>query len=281
MEKNLQKLLIRARKSVKGLLHGLWNSHYRGRGIAFEELRPYQPGDPVSDISWSHLAAWNKALIKRYNEERDLKIWILFDVSPSIEALGDERRERMSEISSLIALVALNQRDRVGLLFFSDKLEKLILPRRGIGSAPLILAELNRLKGSGKGTNWEIPFSYLQKIDPQGGAILFLVSDFATLPKEVSLLRISERREIVGVFAEEFLDIQPPPAGSIALEDAETGESVIFDSTSSYQRDYEDSVEQRRSDIKRLFGKIGGSFLNLPYGVDASTALGNFLSKPR
>ena len=158
MNDRVRHLVIEAKRSVRGLLDGLWKSRYKGRGIEFEELRSYQPGDPISDISWPHLAAWNRLLVKKYREERDLKIWILFDVSASVFALGPKRRDRMAELLPHHPCSSRSKRP-CRSPFFSDREEKLILPRRTSSSAPYLLKELTTFQPKGQGTNREIPFS--------------------------------------------------------------------------------------------------------------------------
>jgi len=280
MKDRVRRLVIEAKRSVRGLLDGLWKSRYRGRGIEFEELRAYEPGDPVSDISWPHFAAWNRLLVKRYREERDIKIWILFDVSASVFSLGPNRRDRMADLASLITLAALDQRDRVGLLFFSDREEKLILPRRTLSSAPYLLKELVSFQPKGTGTNWDIPFSYLSRTDPNGGSIIFLISDFATLPKVSSLYKLSLKNELVGIFVEEPFEEKPLPKGQLFVEEAETGKVIAINTISpSFQNNLASLREEKKKELYTLFNKAKGSLLILPSNKEPLTELIAFLKR--
>ncbi len=280
MNDRVRHLVIEAKRSVRGLLDGLWKTRYRGRGIEFEELRAYEPGDPISDISWTHFAAWNKLLVKRYREERDLKIWILFDVSASVFSLGPNRRDRMADLSSLITLAALDQRDRVGLLFFSDKEEKLVLPRRTLSSAPYLLKELVAFQPKGTGTNWEVPFSYLSRTDPHGGSIIFLISDFATLPKASSLFKLSLKNELVGIFVEEPFEERLLPKGQLFVEEAETGRMLALNTLSTtFQKNLNSLRQVKKKELYTLFNKIKGNLLVLPSEKEPLAELIAFLKR--
>jgi len=280
MNDRVRHLVIESKRSVRGLLDGLWKSRYKGRGIEFEELRSYSPGDPISDISWTHLATWDRLLVKRYREERDLKIWILFDVSASVFSFGSKRRDRMADLASLITLAALDQRDRVGLLFFSDKEEKLVLPRRMMGSAPYLLKELVGFQPKGTGTDWEIPFSYLSRTDPHGGAIIFLISDFASLPKSSSLFKLSLKNELVGIFVEEPFEEKPLPKGQIFVEDAETGKMVALNTLSaSFQKRLDREREAKKKELYTLFNQAKGSVLALRSDKEPLAELIAFLKR--
>jgi len=228
---SVRKLEIRTRRTVDDLTAGAYHSVFKGRGIEFEEARPYLPGDDVRDIDWNVTARMGEPFIKTYVEERELTVMLLVDLSASQSAGGPGRskRERAAEVAAVLALSAIRNHDKVGLLLFTDHTELHLPPRSGRGHGLRLIREVLAWRPRGRGTRIGGALDELMRVMHKR-AVVFLVSDFLTAPGDYARpLRIANRRhDLVAVRTHDRLESAWPLRGAAWLEDAETGEAVAF-----------------------------------------------------
>lgn len=210
---------------------GQYRSAFRGRGIEFEEVREYVPGDEVRLIDWKVTARFQKPFIKSYHEERELTVVIAVDVSRST-ATGtrNQLREKLvAQVASVLTLVALNNNDKVGLITFSDRLETYHPPRKARSSAWRILHEVLDPNVIGAGTDLEGMFRFIRSVVKRT-AIVFVISDFVADPYETSLAALAKRHDVTFVHIGDPADEALPPVGLIELFDPESSTTVLVDS---------------------------------------------------
>ena len=228
---SVRKLEIRTRRTVDDLTAGAYHSVFKGRGIEFEEARPYTPGDDVRDIDWNVTARMGEPFIKTYVEERELTVMLVVDLSAS-QAFGGggrSKRERAAEIAAVLALSAIRNHDKVGLLLFTDHTELHLPPRSGRSHGLRLIREVLGWNARGRGTDLGGALTELMRVMHKR-AVVFLVSDFLVPPESyVRPLRIANRRhDLVAVRTYDPLETAWPPSSMALLEDAETGAALAF-----------------------------------------------------
>ena len=198
--KKIRKLEIATRKVVSDMLAGQYQSVFKGRGMAFSEVRQYQPGDEVRTIDWNVTARMNDAYVKVFTEERELTVMLLVDVSGSKEFGSTERSkaELAAEVAAQIAFSAIANNDRVGLILFSDRVEKVVPPRKGKKHVLRVVSDILSFKPKGKGTSLNAGLDYLSRVAKRK-AVTFLISDFLATGYEQALRIVSRRHDLVPV----------------------------------------------------------------------------------
>ncbi len=225
-----RRLELKARRLVDGRALGAYDSVFRGHGIEFSEVRAYQSGDPFSSIDWKVTARMGKPYVKRFVEERELTVLLVVDLSSSTNFGTRQRlkRELAFEVAGVLALAAARNNDRVGLLLFTDKVERFVPPLRGRGRVLCLLYDLLRFRPEGKGT--DLP----QALDAANRylkvrSLIFVISDFQGTGPQRALRAASGRHDVVAIEIHDPAEFELPKSGLIEVEDPETGVREIAD----------------------------------------------------
>ena len=280
------KIRILTNKLIDDQLSGDYHSTFKGQGVEFDEVRPYVPGDDVRTIDWNVTAKTGLPYIKRFSEERELTILFMVDVSGS-QGYGSVRRSKMelaAEVTALLALTAIRNQDKIGLILFSDQIVKYIPPRKGRDSVMRLVREVLAAEDSATGgTDIAAALKFLNSVQKRR-AVVFLVSDFllsSVKPQTSSfeqLLRATARHhDMVCVPVSDPAERELPDVGLVELEDPETGELVLVDTASAaVRRRFSATASEENEELKRFFLKTGIDTLTIatdrPY-IDEVRAL--------
>jgi uncharacterized protein (DUF58 family) len=256
--RRIRQIEIRSRRLVNDLFLGEYLAVFRGRGIEFSDVREYQPGDDIRSIDWNVTARLGAPFIKKFVEERELTVLIAVDVSASalFGTQAQTKRELATEIAALLAFSAANNNDKVGLVAFSSEIERFIPPGKGARHVLRLLRELLYLRPKGQGTSIAIALDYISHIMKRRSTV-FLISDFLDGGYE-SILRVAARRhEIVAVSITDPRELDLPDLGLIELEDAETGECILLDSSDAKVRSlYRERALAQRVQRDRMLASL-------------------------
>jgi len=235
--KKVRQIQIRARKSVTELLAGEFRSVFRGTGIEFDELREYSPGDDIRAIDWNVTARMGRPFIKKFMEERELTVVLVVDISGSMDfgTTDDLKRERAAELSALLALSAARNRDKVGLITFTDKIEQFIPPKKGTRHVLRMIRELLYYKPKGTGTDIGEALRYMNLVIHRK-AVVFLISDFFGDSYLHDLRLSAKRHDLVALITRDEREIDIPALGLITFTDPETGECRVLDTSNKNLR---------------------------------------------
>ncbi|HJE39125.1 MAG: DUF58 domain-containing protein [Candidatus Amulumruptor caecigallinarius] len=236
--KKVRKIEIKTRGLSQNIFAGEYHSAFKGRGMTFAEVREYQYGDDIRDIDWNVTARHNKPYVKVYEEERELTVMLLVDVSRSrlFGAVGDEKREVIAEIAATISYSAITNNDKIGVLFFSDRIEKFIPPKKGRRHVLFIIRELLDFQPQGVGTDISAALRYFTDALKKR-TTTFLISDFIDTHDYSQALSIaSNRHDVIGIQVYDKRDTALPPIGLIRMRDLETGAERWVDTSSSSVR---------------------------------------------
>jgi uncharacterized protein (DUF58 family) len=248
---------IYTRHLVNDTFAGRYQAIFKGRGIEFEEVRPYTPGDEVRTIDWNVTARMGEPYVKRHVEERELSVMLVVDASGSGEFGTFDRfkRELAAELAAVLAFAATTSNDRVGLLIFTDTVELFIPPRKGRRHVTRLIWEMLAFQPRGLGTDIASALDTISKVLKRR-SIIFLISDFLADPAGYSrpLFVTARRHDVVAMELNDPLEREIPDVGLLALEDAETGEIVWVDSgDAAWRKGFEDRVEQLEDGKRQAF----------------------------
>lgn len=250
----IRRIEIRARRLVANLFLGEYHSVFRGRGLEFSEVREYQPGDDVRSIDWNVTARMGTPYVKKYVEERELTVLLVVDVSAS-ETFGtgaQTKGEVAAEVAALLAFAAVANNDRIGLLTFSDRIEKFVPPRKGSQHVLRIVRELLYARPQGRGTDIAGALAYLTRV-ARRRSIIFLISDFLDRGFEGALRVAVQRHDLVAISLTDPRELSLPPLGLLELEDAETGQPLLLDTEDrETRRQYALAAAQRREERQQF-----------------------------
>ncbi|MHC4321599.1 MAG: DUF58 domain-containing protein [Planctomycetota bacterium] len=230
--KKVKQIQIRSSRLVNDVLAGEYVSVFKGRGMEFDEVREYQAGDDIRTIDWNVTARLGHPYIKRYTEERELTIMFLVDLSFSGEfgSAKQFKNEIATEICAVLAFSAVRNNDKVGLILFTDKIEKFVPPKKGKTHVLRVIREVLYYKPENKGTDISVALEYLLKVTKRK-TVCFLVSDFITEGFERVLRIANKRHDMVAVSITDPRELEIPNVGFVELEDAETGEITLIDTS--------------------------------------------------
>jgi len=249
---------LRTRGLVNSVFTGEYRSVFKGQGMEFSEVREYQPGDEVRSIDWNVTARMSRPFVKRYIEERELTVMLVVDLSGS-ERFGTVRRfksELASELAAVLAMSAVRNNDRVGVLLFTDRIEHVVPPRKGRRHVLRIIRDLLAFEPVGRGTDMVRAIDYVARMLNEH-AIVFIVSDF--LEEDIShpLKLLAQRHDVVAVTVEDPSERDLPNIGIARLIDPETGETFEVDTSSPVVRTaYTDRVMKEREERKHLLRRL-------------------------
>ncbi len=249
---------LRTRGLVNSLFTGEYRSVFKGQGMEFSEVREYQPGDEVRSIDWNVTARMRRPFVKRYIEERELTVMLMVDLSGS-ERFGTVKRfksELASELAAVLAMSAVRNNDRVGILLFTDRIEHVVPPRKGRRHVLRIIRDLLAFEPKGRGTDLAGAIDYLARMLGQH-AIVFIVSDFLSPGIERPLKILAQHHDVVAVTVEDPSEMNLPNLGIARFVDPETGKTVEVDTSSRAVRTaYEKHTAEERETRKHLLRRL-------------------------
>jgi uncharacterized protein (DUF58 family) len=271
--RKVRQLEVRTRHLVDEVLVGKYHSVFKGRGMDFDAVRPYAIGDDIRSIDWNVTARTGHPFVKRFREERELKIMLAIDISGSGEfgSAGPSKREYAAEVGAILAFSALKNNDKVGLILFTDEVELYIPARKGRKHILRIVREILFFEPERRGTDFIAPLDFLNSILHKR-AITFLISDFCitgdfnhSIEQLKPKLRASKRRQdLVAVWVNDPRDSDLPGIGLLTLEDAETGEQVeINTSDRSVRESFAKLAVERREQLRHVLLRTGTDVMEL------------------
>lgn len=268
--KKIRRIQIRTSHRVDELLAGNWHSAFKGRGIEFEEVRPYQIGDDVRAIDWNVTARSGEPFVKLFREERELAVQLLVDLSGS-QNLGtttQTKRELVAELGALLAMSAVKNNDKVGLTLFTDGIEKAIPARKGSRHVLRIIRELLYCQPMGMGTNLRQALEHLNRVSKRR-TVVFLISDFQDSQYESALRVATRRHDVIPIVIADPREHEMPNVGLVRLQDEETGEVVILDTASRKNRDaYADAYRKQSQSRDNMFRRLRLTPIHIETGGD-------------
>ncbi|MCD6163340.1 MAG: DUF58 domain-containing protein [candidate division Zixibacteria bacterium] len=253
--KKIRKIEIKTSRMVNDVFSGEYHSIFRGRGMEFSEVREYMPGDDVRTIDWNVTARYNHPYVKIFREERELTVILAVDLSASGDfgSLDKMRREISAEIAAVLAFSATRNNDKVGLLLFTDKIEKYIPPKKGRFHVLRLIREVLYFKPSGKKTNISGAFDYLLRVIKKR-SVMFLISDFLDSDFQRPLGLAANKHDLIAVKIYDPLERQIPKTGIINLKDLETGREILVDfSNKTNRQNLALKAYNARADLHKFF----------------------------
>jgi len=276
--KKVRELEIKSKRLTRHLFTGEYHSAFKGRGMSFREVREYYPGDDIRFIDWNVSARFGHAFSKVFEEERELTVMLLVDVSASslFGTVQARKKDLITEICAVLAFSAVNNNDKVGVIFFSDKIERYIPPKKGREHVLYIVRELLTLTPKQKGTKLSEAIRFFNNSTRQN-SIAFILSDFLDEKYDDALKVSGKKHDITGIKVYDKMDMQLPDAGILEIEDAETGQIKIVDSSdylvrSNYQQYFFEATEK----AKTIFLKAGCDLLHMRTDEDYVKILQKF-----
>ena len=274
--KRVRKIEIKTRKLSRNIFAGEYHSQFKGRGMAFSEVREYQPGDDVRSIDWNVTARLNKPYIKVFEEERELTVMLLVDVSGSrnFGTLSQMKRDMMAEVAATLAFSTIANNDKVGVIFFSDKVEKFIPAKKGKTHVLHIIRELLSYEPSSTGTDIAQALQYFSNAQKRH-CTAFLISDFIGAGAMYKpLLIASNRHEVNAIQIYDRREAELPNVGLVKFHDAETGNDLWIDTAiTSIRNDYAQAWSRNQDEIQQLFTRTGVDHVSVRTDEDYVKAL--------
>ena len=278
--KKIRKIEIYTKRLVNDQLAGSYQSVFKGRGMAFEEVRQYQPGDDIRLIDWNVSARMNDIYVKLFVEEREMTVMLLVDMSASsLFGTGEQnKREIAAEMAAVVAFSAIKNNDRVGLIIFTDQVEKFVPPKKGKKHVLRVITEILTFKPQSRLTDLACGLEFLGRVTKRG-SVVFMLSDFIQPPPEGETpdpkkhavpsrlehaLRVTTRKhDLIPVTITDPLEEELPRLGLINLQDYETGQTVLFDSSGPEARAYVRYMKEARAKRHGLFRRLKIDFVSL------------------
>jgi uncharacterized protein (DUF58 family) len=276
--KKIRRIELTTSRIVNDILAGQYHSAFKGRGMEFEEVRLYQPGDDVRTIDWNVSARVGEPHVKVFREERELTVMLMVDLSASQQfGTHDQfKRELAAEISATLAFSAIGNNDKVGLICFTDRIEKFIPPRKGRRHVLQVIRELLALNPVGSGTDLSVPLEYLNKIQRRS-CVAFLVSDFQADGYATPLQMASRRHDLILINVSDQREHTLPKAGLLTIKDSESGELVTIDTSSEPVRSwYAASMKSQMEARSQWRRRHRIDCLEIQTGDDIADALRDF-----
>jgi uncharacterized protein (DUF58 family) len=263
---------------VNEVFSGEYHSIFKGLGMEFSEVREYQPGDDIRNIDWNVTARYGHPFLKVYREERELTVIIMVDLSAS-QRFGTGQRfktEAAAEIAAVLSLAAIKNNDKVGVLIYTDKIEKYIPPKKGRNHVLRLIREIIYFKPQGRGTDTGAALEYLLGVTKKR-SVLFLISDFIDSGYEKPLAVASRKHDLIALKLSDPLETAFPKAGLIRFFDLETGRERIIDSSNrAFKSEFSTRVQDRNLAFDKMTKKMGIDRVYIPAGGDYSAPLFRF-----
>lgn len=276
--KKVKELEIKSKKITSHLFTGEYHSAFKGRGMHFKEVREYYPGDDIRFIDWNVSARFSHPFSKLFEEERELTVIMLVDVSASslFGTSHARKKDIITEICAVLAFSAMNNNDKVGVIFFSDKVEKYIPPKKGKQHVLYIVRELLSMEPKSKGTRLSEAIRFFNNSTKQK-SIAFILSDFMDQQYEDALKVAGKKHDLTGIKVYDKMDMTLPNAGMLQVMDAETGQTKWLDSGNPFIREeYQRSFLEATDYCKSVFVKAGCDLLHMRTDDDYVKVLQKF-----
>ena len=279
--KKIRKIEIKTKVLSKNIFSGEYHSAFKGMGMSFAEVRQYQFGDEVKYIDWNVTARTGEPHVKIFEEERELTVMLLVDISKSTFFGTREKLKSdiAAEVSAILSFSAIFNNDKVGAILYTDKIEKFIPPKKGKKHILHIVREIIFFEPEGKGTDLALALQYLNNVLKKR-AIVFILSDFLTSGYEVPLRIARKKHDVIGIHIFDKAEYRLPKAGLLKLQDAESGRNFVIDSNSAaVRRKYESRYAANYKYFKDNFTKIGLDTIDIQVEDDYIIALMKFFKK--
>lgn len=276
--KKVRELEIKSKKLTRHLFTGEYHSAFKGRGILFKEVREYQHGDDIRFIDWNVSARFNHTFSKLFEEERELPVILVADISAST-GFGTGRstkRDLISEIAAVLAFSAISNNDKVGLLMYSDRMEQFIPPKKGRDHVLYMVRQLLTAEAKGQRTDLSLALRVLSNLVSQQ-CIVFVMSDFLQGPFEDGVKMAAQKHDMIGIKVYDQADIQLPDIGLLQCEDPETGRIQMIDTHDhNVRQDHQQAFFQHTEKCKNAFLKAGCDLLHIRTDEDHVKVLQRF-----
>lgn len=279
--KKVRELEIKSRKITTHLFTGEYHSAFKGKGMSFREVREYYPGDDVRFIDWNVSARFSHPFTKVFEEERELTVMLLIDTSASnlFGTVARQKKELIIEMAAVLTFSAINNNDKVGVIFFSNKVEKYIAPKKGRQHALYIVRELLTMDAVKKSTDLDGAIKFFSRSVKQR-SIAFILSDFIATGYDDDLKVIGNKHDVIGIRVYDKMDMQLPDAGLLQVQDAETSKTAWVDSSNELVRyNYQQHFMEQSEMSKNYFRKAGAELLHVRTDDDYVKILQKFFIK--
>ncbi len=262
--KKVRKIEIKTRRLSDHIFSGEYHSSFKGRGMTFSEVRQYQFGDDIRSIDWNVTARYSEPYVKVFEEERELTMMLVVDISgsESFGTTGQFKRDILTEISATLAFSAIQNNDKVGLLLFSNEIELFIPPKKGKTHVLRIIRELIEFKPNSKKTDLTQALRYFSNVMKKK-AIVFILSDFIDTGYDNALKIVGKKHDVTGIRVYDKLETELPKLGMVPMRDAESGEIVLVNTNSkTVRRNYRANYLQSVDYFEDSFTKSGSGVIN-------------------
>jgi uncharacterized protein (DUF58 family) len=276
--KKVKELEIRSKKITAHLFTGEYHTAFKGKGMRFREVREYAAGDDIRFIDWNVSARFNHPFTKLFEEERELTVMLLVDISASnnFGTVARRKKDLITEVGSVLTFSAISNNDKVGVVFFSDKVERYIAPKKGKQHALFIVRELLTMETESRKTSISNAVKFMNNATRQK-CIVFMLSDFLDEGFDNDLKVIGARHDAIGLRIYDKMDMQLPDAGLLQLQDAEKGNTKWVDSSDVMVRyNYQQHFMQKSEQCKNWFRKAGAELLHMRTDEDYVKTLQQF-----
>ena len=276
--KKIKRIHIKSSRTVNSIMAGQYKSVFRGSGIEFEEVREYCPGDDVKTIDWKVSARLGKPFVKLYKEERESIVMLLIDMSASLKfgTFSGPKLERAAEVASVLAFNAIKNNDKVGVIFFTDRVEKYIPPKKGSSHIWRVIKEIFTFSPQGKGTHIASALDFLAKISKKR-SFVFVLSDFLDDGYLKSLRTVRQKHEVIGVKLYDKGTFELPFNGIVTLSDFETDKEMVFDAFNQKTRKKFAAIKQAdHQKTLGLFSQARSDVIELETSASVSDTLSQY-----
>lgn len=281
MMRKIRRIQIHTSHIVDDLLAGGWHSAFKGRGIEFEEVRPYQVGDDVRTIDWNVTARAGEPFVKLFREERELSVMLLVDLSAS-QDFGSHRqtkRELVTELGATLAFSAIKNNDKVGLTLFTDQIEKSLPPRKGTRYVLRLIRELLYREPIGRATNLRLALEHLNRTASRR-SVVFLISDFQDTGFERTLRVTRRKHDVIPMVVRDRRELELPNVGLVRLRDPESGKTIAIDTSSRRHRHaFREWMHRKSEQRDETFRRLGLQPILLRTGDDYVEPLQRFFHR--
>ena len=282
--RRLRRIEIKSSRLSEDIFSGAYRSAFKGRGMSFSEVREYQPGDDVRDIDWNVTARYARPYVKVYEEERELTMILLVDISRSehFGTVGMTKRQRVAEIAGTLAFSTIKNNDNVAVIFYSDRVEKYIPPSKGHKHVLTILSEILSIEPEGSGTDISVALRFAHNVQRKS-CTLFLLSDFidgSDYAKTLAVVR--NKHDLLAMQVYDPHEAELPIVGLLRVRDAETGEVRMIDSSSkSVRKQYRDYWQELSVKLRETFSKYNIGYASVSTSEDYVPRLQRLFTHPR
>ena len=263
--KKVKRIELKTRGLVNELFGGEYHSAFKGRGMTFSEVREYQPGDDIRLIDWNVTARSNVPFIKIFEEERELTVYLVVDISASGDFGSNQKfkKELGAEIAAVLGFSAIKNNDKVGVLLFTDIIEKYIIPKKGKSHILRIIQELLNISPKGEKTSLKVAFDYLLKVSKRK-SVVFFISDFIDLNFWDSLKIVNRKHDLIGIHLYDDVEYNLPDIGLVKVEDPESKDSFWIDSSNnSVRKTLRDHLILEKEKLMQNAKKIGFDIISI------------------